>query len=127
MTAFTVYDTRSGAILRSGDAPESMHPAQTLGANEAVVAAPGDDVRQYVEIDSVTVVDRAAMNPSVSTSTGQAEITNLPDPCEILWGEQLAEAAGGSATVTFDEPGTYELVLRAEPQYLEHTLEVDIP
>lgn len=129
MSAFTVYDEATGEILWTGNGPAALVGRQSPGKGRAVLAGDGDERSQYVDLsqDVPEVVDRMTMTPSVSTSPGQAEIANLPDPCEIRWGDQVAVATGGSATIQFDEPGTHTLTLRSEPQYLEHALEVGIP
>ena len=127
-----IYDIQSGRIDRVVFGPKTQIQQQALDG-ESFLDITGndaaDDASWYVDLsgDEPGLRQRAAMNPSVSTSTGQAEITNMPDPCEIHWKGQYAEATGGAATLTFDEPGTYTLTLRAEPAYLPHTLEVDIP
>jgi len=124
--AYIAYDTATGAIIRSGQAAPAMVDLQA-DDGEAVIRAEASDATHYVDLDTESVVERAAINPSVSTSTGQVTLSNLPDPCTIRWQKQSGEVTGGQATVTFDEPGQARLVIEREPTHVPHEITVTIP
>jgi len=127
MSHFVVYNLESGAILRTGNAPENMIDLQPKG-NEAVLKQSAKDDIHYVDLSSDTPVirERSPIRPSVSTQTGEVTLSELPDPCTVSWGEQSAQATGGTATVQFDEPGTYALMLEAGAAYQSTKIEVAI-
>lgn len=106
----TFYDNTTGLVLSSGSTcePESVCPA---GASMllGVVAKPYFDCVQDGE-----VVHRVELPAVLSGNT----LTGVPAGASVQIDTDIYEADGSPITLTFDQPGTYTLLVSLWP-YLD--------
>ena len=126
MPSFFEYNA-DGAIVVEWTCPDSMIERQVSAGNSYLRSNGKSGESHYVDLNGPSIVERASIDPSVSTSSGEATLSGLPDPTTVKWSGQQAEATGGEATVQVDEPGTYTLTLEAGVEYLDTEIKVEIP
>lgn len=62
-------------------------------------------------------------NPAVLSGM---ELSNLPVPCEIKINGQTYQCADSTATLSFNQPGTYKVIVQAWP-HLDKEFSIDYP
>lgn len=132
MKQILFYETATGAIRRVTGLQDHVADAKAAPDGQGKLEIVGDEILgspllYYINLSDLVIHERQTMALAVTPSTGQADLSNLPDPCTLTWGDQSAEVSGGQATITFDEPGDYRLLVRARPQFFDYPLEVTIP
>jgi len=117
MTNFVVADS-SGVILRTGTCPTSMLPLQAK-EGEMVIAGKANDATQYVDTETITIVDKPSITAALSKTTLLADgvdsitITDLPQPCTAHLDTQRYEVPDGELEFTVDLPGVYQICIEA--------------
>lgn len=127
MTAFAVYSAATGEILSTLTGFSQDEVKLNLSSGQELFEGEARDTLHWIVPATGQRMDRIEMVPTVTTAPGETRISNIPDPCTVIWEGQQGEATGGEVTITFDEPGTKQLTLKASPQYLDHEMEVEIP
>jgi hypothetical protein len=129
------YRMSDGRVLAVTLMQSSMIPAEQAGLEAGVetLVLPAVDMIEdpdlwYVDLVTETLTQRQPMpEPVVVLTTGQAEVSALPVPCTITLGWEEYVVDDGVATITFDEPGNYRLLITGPPRYLDHTLQMEVP
>ena len=128
MSRYLIYNTKSGQIEKVVITPDTISEKIKVG-QQAIFDSTGNanDESHYVDLANTEIQERKTVNPGVSTVTSKVTLSRLPDPCNVTWQRQTVQAAGGKATITFDEPGTYSLKLEGDVAYQPTEIEVQIP
>lgn len=130
MKTLLFYDSTSGKVCRIVSlqdviADEEKAPA---GQDKIELTENVSDIESvYMDPVTLTITSKQGMTPDIVTAAGEVTISNIPDPCTVIWNGQAGVVTGGTTTITFDEPGTKYLILRDHPKFLDHNLEVEIP
>lgn len=121
ISLFTVYDSVTGAIKRTGTAPDSMIAIQAQ-TGEAVVTGQYDAAAQYLPGGVPTA--RPAMTSTIDVTTVPADgvtpitISGAPAPCNIDVAGPASYTSSdpdGTIQLTFNLAGTYTVTLSAFP------------
>ncbi|MCH8505067.1 MAG: hypothetical protein LAT50_12170 [Ectothiorhodospiraceae bacterium] len=126
MSVFAIYNLDSGEIVRQVACPTIALAHMQAGSNEAVYIGDARDDLHWIDPQTGERQDRLPIEPTVSTATGEATLSGLPDDTEVRC-EGQAETVSGSIAIEFDLPGTYTITLRCPPRYLDTEIEVEIP
>jgi hypothetical protein len=119
----------SGYVSGTGGNPSLNIPP----GHEAIVGGDGDADTQYVDLSTITVVDKPqlAVTPDKLTATADGidavTITGLPTPCDVAFAGLVVDnfqVTDGVLSMTFSAAGTYTLTLSAFP-YLLQELVID--
>ena len=127
MTEFSLYDSATGSIFTALSVFDEAEARMNATNGQVLFNGEADGEHHWIDPSTGDRRDREEMTPTVTANTGEATITGLPDPCEVSAMGVVETSTGGSITVEVDVPGSYIINLDASPQYLEHTLEIDIP
>jgi hypothetical protein len=118
----TIYNSLTGAIRLSGAVPEAQDVESMLQPGEiARLHAVSDPERQYVEIESGEIMDKAPMTYVINGTT----ISNLPNPCKVLWEGGAFDVTDGEVELESDLAGEYPVLLMST-KYLPATVKVVI-
>mgnify|MGYP006421436059 CR=1 FL=1 len=128
MKRYLFYQSTTGSIDKVVETSSSIDE-KLESSQDAIVDETGNanDETHYVDLSGPSIAERQPIDPSVSTQTGEATLSGLPDPTTVSWQGQFAEATGGTAAVQFSEPGVYTLLLEASVAYQPTEIEVTIP
>lgn len=107
-TPFVIHDL-TGNIIRTGSCPDFLLSAQA-GPGEMVLEGAADAALQYIDIQTGTAVDKAHIAPVISGLV----LSALPIPCMLYVEESAYEITDGEATLSFDLPGTYSVIIAAQ-------------
>lgn len=121
---FAVYDEITGAILRTGSAPESMIEFQALpGERVKVTRVALSDATYYVSDVALGLIAEkpplgALANKTTLIADGvdRVTITNLPIPTDYRLSGPVADSAiigDGALVISLDFPGVYTVELKA--------------
>lgn len=127
MSSYTVYDTPTGVILRSGECPDDMVDLQAQGASEAVLVAESKDDAHFVDLSGPEpiIADRIPLPHSVAWNV----ISGLPVPTHVRVEGPLTDAfevPDGELEFAPPVPGTYRLTLTAGAMYLPAIVVLEI-
>lgn len=103
------YDTATGAITEAGTMQRIVFDLLTIDQGEPYLQATGDIDSHYVDLATKAVMPKQA---GAAVLNGQ-RLTNLPQPATIDIEGQIYTVTDGVADLTFDEPGTYTVTVRA--------------
>ena len=125
MKNFIVYNS-TGKILRTGSCPDNMVVAQTPDYDEWVIEGEADDLAQYVDINTLQIVNKPPIVPIankyeiVANGIDETSIYNLPVPCrckiecaELKIFENI-EITDGSLEFTATHAGMFKITLTAD-------------
>jgi hypothetical protein len=115
---YSVYDTESGEILKSGTAPLTQATLQAAENNEAIILEQLNDVVHYVDVNLQLGLDKSDIPYVLTGST----ISNLP-VCVAIFETDTVSVSDGVLNVDVDVPGLYEVLLKS-PIYLDTTVSV---
>lgn len=90
MSAFTVYDPRTGKILRSGDCQEHMI-ARQANTGESVLPVASNPETQWVDLETLTLINvaPAVFEPDYRLKRAR-EYPDIGDQLDVLWREMQA-------------------------------------
>ena len=127
MKDYFVFDKSSGVIrYKAKTVIESLSSIYSDNAEIGFMEAPTNAHPREFYFSQGEIKQRSELSPSVSTSTGQATLSNLPDGTVVrCLGE--SETSTGTTTIEADEPGTYSIQLDPPVTHKPKTIEVDIP
>lgn len=113
--SITIYATDTGEIKRNVSCPESMRLAQLTDGESYVLGAYEDD-KQYIDIDTGSVVNKTKMPAIINKTEIQADgldavvISNLPVPVLVFVSEIGSyDIDDGEFGFTIDTPGEYRI------------------
>lgn len=117
---FLVYETSTGAILRTISVPRRDAPLNA-GAGEALLEISDvntDYSRHYVSGGKIMKKAQLAIT-SPTVVVGDEVSFDLPEPAYVRVGTQAAYCEDPTLTLVFDTPGDYPLSLKMSRHYIE--------
>ena len=127
MSGYTVYNSATGEILRSGECPDDMVYLQAQNETETVLPFGSNDAVNYVDLTGPDPVI-AEKTPLPYSITGNV-ISGLPTPTRIRAQGPLTddfEVLDGELEFAPPAPGTYRLTLTSGVMYLPAVVELEI-
>lgn len=129
MPTVTVYETRTGRIVRVVTGPANIIDQQAQ-TGEGYAAGTANTLTQYVNTAKRRVENRPKISATVSKSTIVADgadiasISGLPQPCTVTLEGQIYRVEDGTLSLTTDIPGSFLLTVQAWP-YLDAEFTVE--
>ncbi|KVH05367.1 hypothetical protein WS84_27935 [Burkholderia anthina] len=108
MQDYLIYDS-DGRITTRARMPDAMIDIQVVPEGGTLLRAQCDIALDWVEAGEVK---RRPANPA--TIDGMS-LKNLPARCTIVVNGEAHECADNSATLSFSQPGTYPVIVKAWP------------
>jgi len=119
----TIYDDQTGEVIAR--IASSMSPP--LATGQALFDGDVDPESRYVDPTTKEPADKQSFAEHVTTTTGQATISNLPAATQVTCNGASTQVDDGTITISCDIPGAYSVELSNVPRYVDKALAVTIP